>query len=478
MTVIANLGAAAPELFLAGAGIVLLMLGVFRKTDATAQVGWLAVAALVAAAGLVLTGSKGPVTLFNGLFITDGFAVFAKLATLGASALTLILSLSWLAQEQVKKFEYSVIVIFATLGMLMMISANNLMSLYLGLELQGLAAYVLAAFKRDNLKSTESGLKYFILGSVASGLLLYGMSLVYGFTGTTSFDKLAEVLSHHPSTGVMVGLVFMLSGMAFKVSAAPFHMWTPDVYEGAPTPVTAFFAIAPKVAAIALFIRLLAGPFSDLVGAWQQVVWLISILSMAIGAFGAINQTNIKRLLAYSSIGHMGYVLVGLTVASPEGVRGALVYLALYVFMNVGAFAVVLSMRQKGRAVEGISDLAGLSRTSPGLAAALTIFMFSMAGIPPLAGFFSKLYVFMAAVKAGMFGLAIIGVLTSVVSAFYYIRVIKIMYFDEPVDSFDRPATANTVILWGTSAVTLLFWLWPAALINSAQTAAQVLFPG
>lgn len=478
MTVIANLGAAAPELFLAASGIVLLMLGVFRKTDATAQVGWLAVIAMLVAAGLILTGSHEPVVILNNMFRVDGFAAFTKVVTLGASALTLIMALSWLAQEQMKKFEYSVLVIFATLGMLMMISANDLMSLYLGLEMQGLAAYVLASFKRDTLKSTEAGLKYFVLGAVASGLLLYGMSLVYGFSGTTNFDMLAKTLEHNAPTGVMVGLVFMLCGMAFKVSAAPFHMWTPDVYEGAPTPVTAFFALAPKVAAIALFIRLLTGPFADMVGSWQQIVWLIAILSMAIGAFGAINQNNIKRLMAYSSIGHMGYVLIGLTVATPAGVRGALVYLALYVFMNVGAFAVILSMRQKGRAVEGISDLAGLSRTSPGLAAALTIFMFSMAGIPPLAGFFSKLYVFMAAVQSGMIGLAVIGVLTSVVSAFYYIRVIKIMYFDEPVETFDRPATTNVVILWGTSAITLLFWLWPAALIASAQTASQVLFPG
>jgi NADH-quinone oxidoreductase subunit N len=421
MNLLESLSLALPELVLAGAGLLLLMVGVYKKGDATSLVGWLAVLVMLVSGGLVLTGT-GEGTAFNGLFVIDGFATFTKVMVLAASALTLILSLGWLAQEQMAKFEYSVLVVFATLGMLMMISANDMMSLYVGLELQSLALYVVAAFKRDSVKSTEAGLKYFVLGSVASGMLLYGASMVYGFAGTTNFETLAEALSTgHVHTGVVVGLVFVMAGLAFKVSAAPFHMWTPDVYEGAPTPVTAFFALAPKIAAIALFTRVLTGPFGDLIDAWQQVVWLIALLSMIVGSFGAIGQTNIKRLMAYSSIGHMGYALIGLVVGNEAGINGVLIYLAVYIFMNIGAFAIILSMRQKGRAVEGIADLAGLSKTSPLMAAALSIFMFSMAGIPPMAGFFGKFYVFIAAVQAEMYGLAVIGVLTSVVGAYYYV---------------------------------------------------------
>lgn len=478
MTSIGNLGPAIPELFLAASGIVLLMLGVFRKGDSTAMIGWLAVIALLIAGGLVFVGGSDQAFAFNNLFVTDSFGQFAKIMVLGAAALSLILALGWLAQEEMKKYEFSVLIVLAVLGMLMMVSANDLMSLYLGLELQSLALYVLAAFRRDAVRSTEAGLKYVILGSVASGLLLYGASLVYGFSGTTNFTTLAEVLAHEAPVGVVVGLTFVIAGLAFKVSAAPFHMWTPDVYEGAPTPVTSFMAVAPKIAAVALFLRVVTGPFGDLTDAWQQIIWVIAVLSMAIGSFGAIGQTNIKRLMAYSSIGHMGYALIGLAVGSAVGVQGVLVYLAIYIFMNVGTFAIILSMRQKGRAVEGIADLAGLSRTQPGMALALTIFMFSMAGIPPLAGFLAKFYVFMAAVEAQMYGLAVIGVLTSVVGAFYYLRIVKIMYFDEPVESFDRPLMANRVILWATGLVTLFYFVWPAPLIAGAQAAAQSLFPG
>lgn len=467
---------ALPELFLAAAGLVLLMVGVFVKGDATKLVGWLAVLAMIVAGGLVCSVGGQTGTAFRGLFVVDAFGAFAKGMVLLASGLALVMSIGWLAQEQVKKYEYSVLVIFATLGMLMMISANDLMSLYMGLELQSLALYVLAALKRDSVKSTEAGLKYFVLGSVASGMMLYGSSMIYGFAGTTNFEHLAEVLAEGHHTGVVIGLVFVLAGLAFKVSAAPFHMWTPDVYEGAPTPVTSFFAVAPKIAAMALFLRVMTGPFADLISAWQQVVWMVAVLSMLVGAFGAIGQSNIKRLMAYSSIGHMGYALVGLTVGTEEGVRGVLVYLAIYVFMNVGTFAVILSMRQKGRAVEGITDLAGLSKTAPMMAAALTLFMFSMAGIPPLAGFFSKLYVFLAAVEQGMYGLAVIGVLSSVVSAYYYLRIIKIMYFDEPVEALDAPLTCNRVILAVTSAFVLFYFVYPSPLIATAQAAAKSLF--
>ncbi|GAA0568361.1 NADH-quinone oxidoreductase subunit NuoN [Caenispirillum bisanense] len=476
MTSALNLSAFLPELLLAVAAMALLMFGVFSKGDSTRTVGWLTVATFVVAAVLVVTGEPDQ-TAFNGALIFDSFAVFSKVLILAGAVFTLIMALQWLEAEKLGRFEYSIVIMLATLGMLMMVSANDLMSLYVGLELQSLSAYVIAAYNRDNLRSTEAGLKYFVLGSVASGLLLFGMSFVYGFSGTTSFAGIAELLSHgHAPTGMLVGLVFMLAGLSFKVSAAPFHMWTPDVYEGAPTPVTGFFAIAPKVAALALMARVLLGPFAEMADQWQQVVWLVAVLSMFIGSFAAITQTNIKRLMAYSSIGHVGYALIGLTVADQEGVRGMLIYLAIYLFMNVGTFAVILSMRQKGRATENISDLAGLSKTHPMMALWLAVFMFSMAGIPPLAGFFGKLYVFLAAIQAEMYALAVIGVLTSVVSAFYYLRIIKVMYFDEALEPFDRPSRATSAILGLCGLFVTLFILYPSPILGAAEAAAASLF--
>lgn len=476
MTSALNLGAALPEIFLAVAGMALLMFGVFKKGDTTNSVGWMTVVAFVVAMIFVVTGDTDQL-VFNGSFVVDGFSAFAKVLILGGAAFTLILALQWLNAEKVGRFEFCIILLFATTGMLMMASANDLISFYLGLELQSLSAYVLAAFNRDNLKSTESGLKYFVLGSMASAMVLYGMSMVYGFTGTTTFIGIAEVVaSGHGGTGLLFGLVFMIAGLAFKVSAAPFHMWTPDVYEGAPTPVTAFFAIAPKVAALVLMARVLVGPFYGMADQWQQVVWLVSVLSMFIGGFAAITQTNIKRLMAYSSIGHVGYALMGLTVADQEGIRGMLIYLAIYLFMNVGTFAVILSMRFKGRATEEISDLAGLSKTHPMMALWLAIFMFSMAGIPPLAGFFGKLYVFLAAIQAEMYALAVIGVVTSVVAAFYYLRIIKVMYFEEPVESFERPARSTSAILGICGLFVTLFILYPAPILAAAEAAASSLF--
>ena len=350
--------------------------------------------------------------------------------------------------------------------------------MYLGLELQSLALYVVAAYRRDTLRSTEAGLKYFVLGAISSGLLLYGASMVYGFAGTTHFGALREVLgSESVPIGVIVGIVFVTAGLAFKVSAVPFHMWTPDVYEGAPTPATAFFSIAPKVAAMALFTRVLFGPFAAAAADWQQIIIVISIGSMILGALAAINQTNIKRLMAYSSIGHMGYALVGLAAGNEAGVQGVLVYLTIYLFMNVGAFACILSMRREGQMVENIGDLAGLNRTQPGLALALGVFMFSLAGIPPLAGFFGKLYVFLAAVEAELYGLAIIGLLASVVSAFYYLRIVKLVYFDEPADAFDRPiGLAMATILGASALVTLLFFAVLSPVLDGAGAAAAALF--
>jgi NADH-quinone oxidoreductase subunit N len=349
------------------------------------------------------------------------------------------------------------------------------MSLYIGLELLSLSLYVIAAFDRDNARSAEAGLKYFVLGALASGLLLYGSSLVYGFAGTTNFDRLADALSGQPATGVVVGLVFVLAGLAFKISAVPFHMWTPDVYEGAPTPVTAFFATAPKVAAIALLMHVLIGPFGELSAQWGQVIWLASAGSMILGGFAAIGQRNIKRLMAYSSIGHVGYALMGLAVVNDVGYRGVLVYMAIYVVMNLGTFAVLVAMRRQGRALEEVDDLAGLGRTDPGMALWMAVFMFSMAGIPPLAGFFGKLYIFLAAVQAGYWTLAIIGVLTSVVASYYYLRIVKVMYFDAAEGALDARPPSVTVVMASTGLLVLLFFLFPAALIGAAQVAVAAL---
>ena len=480
MTSLSDLIPALPEVFLACAGMALLMLGVFRGNQSTRLVSYLTVLSFVIAGVLLISVTDGETTeAFRGLFVADRFAVFMKLLCLLGSSLALIMSQGFIEREQMNRFEYPVLFLFATLGMLMMISADDLMSLYLGLELQSLSLYVIAAFRRDALRSSEAGLKYFVLGAVSSGMLLYGASMIYGFTGTTDFHALGEmVVGEQPPIGLVLGIVFVCAALAFKVSAVPFHMWTPDVYEGAPTPVTAFFAVAPKIAAMALFVRVLVDPFGDLVAQWQQIIITASVLSMVLGAFAAINQRNIKRLMAYSSISHIGFALVGLAAGTPEGVRGVLVYMAIYLAMNVGTFGVILCMRVNGRMVEGIQDLAGLSRTHPLMALAMAIFMFSMAGIPPLAGFFGKVYVFMAAVDAELYALAVIGVVASVVAAFYYLRIVKLMYFDEPAEVFDRPIEMPmAAVLLATGLFTALFAAFPAPIIEAAADAAAVLFP-
>ncbi len=476
---IPDLAPAAPEIFLACAGMLLLMLGVFRAKEATRLVSYLAVLCFIVAGVMVMALGNERLVTFNGLFLTDGFATFMKVLVLLGSALAVIMSQRYLRREQMARFEYPVLFVFATLGMMMMISANDLIALYLGLELQSLSLYVVAAFRRDTVRSSEAGLKYFVLGALSSGMLLYGASMVYGFAGTTGFVELAEVFRNDSevAAGLIVGIVFVAAGLAFKVSAVPFHMWTPDVYEGAPTPVTAFFAVAPKIAAIALFVRVMIGPFGDLVAQWQQIIIVTSILSMTLGAFAAIHQRNIKRLMAYSSIGHVGYALVGLAAGTEQGVHGVLVYMAIYLAMNVGTFACILSMRVNGRMVEGITDLSGLSKTHPLMAASLAVFMFSMAGIPPLAGFFGKLFVFKAAVDAELYTLAVIGVLTSVVSAFYYLRIIKLMYFDEPAEALDSPIGRDmATVLTATGLFTLFFWIVASPIVDAAATAAATLF--
>ena len=476
-----------PELFLACVAMALLMLGVFQKEDdrqkTATLISYLAVISLGLTLILVVMLSGRKMLAFDGMFTSDPFATFFKQLVLLASAISLVISQRYLNEQQIARFEYPILVMFASLGMMLMISANSLISLYLGLELQSLALYVLAAFQRDETRSTEAGLKYFVLGAVASGMLLYGSSLVYGFAGTVAFDGLAQQLAKAstgaPMLGLIVGIVFILAGLSFKVSAVPFHMWTPDVYEGAPTPVTAFFAVAPKIAAVALFVRVMAGPFGDLVAQWQQIVVFISIASMLLGAFAAINQRNIKRLMAYSSIGHIGYTLIGLAVGNATGVRGILIYMTIYLFMNLGTFTCILCMSRKGHMVEDIDDLKGLSKSHPGVALALTIFMFSMAGIPPLAGFFGKLYIFLAAIEAELYALAIIGVLSSVVAAFYYLRIIKLMYFDEATEPLDRPIGRDmATVLVGTSLFVLFFFIYPMPVLSSAGAAATALFAG
>jgi NADH-quinone oxidoreductase subunit N len=375
-----------------------------------------------------------------------------------------------------QQFEFPILVALSTLGMLLMISAGDLIALYLGLELSSLALYVVASFNRDSVKSTEAGLKYFVLGALSSGMLLYGASLVYGMTGSVSFSGIASVLKDGTSLGVIFGLVFILAGLAFKISAVPFHMWTPDVYEGAPTPVTAFFAAAPKIAAMALLVRVVEQAFPHITGQWQQIIVFIAIASMGLGAFAAIGQQNIKRLLAYSSIGHVGFALVGLSAGTAGGVEGVAIYMAIYLVTTLGTFGCVLAMRREGGYVEDIDDLAGLSKTHPMMAFILAMLMFSLAGIPPLAGFFAKWYVFVAAVEAKLYALAVIGVVTSVVGAYYYLRIVKIMYFDEAKAPF-LPMSAAIRLVVGVSGVFVLaFWLYPAPLVTRAVAAAQSLF--
>jgi NADH-quinone oxidoreductase subunit N len=470
---------ALPEMALAGAAMLLLLIGVFRGETSAKLVSWLSVVVLIGILVLAARFDSDRQVAFYGMFITDPFALFMKALVLIGSAVSIVMAIRFNEEQRIARFEFPVLVLLAATGMMVMVSANDLITLYLGLEMQSLALYVVASFDRDSVRSSEAGLKYFVLGALSSGMLLYGASMIYGFAGTTSFAALAKLLAGAgaPSSGLIIGIVFVAVGLAFKISAVPFHMWVPDVYEGAPTPVTAFFAVAPKMAAIALFMRFLIEPFGAMLAEWRQIIVFLSVASMVLGAVAAIAQSNIKRLMAYSSIGHIGYALIGVAAASPSGIRGVLVYMAIYLFMNVGTFAVILCMRQQGRMLEGINDLAGLSRSQPGLALALAIFMFAMAGIPPTAGFFSKLYIFLAAIDAHLTGLAIIGVVASVVGAFYYLRIVKVMYFDEPAGAFDRPLPPELkAVLLVTAIVTLFFFLLPDPLVGSAQAAAASLF--
>ncbi|MFD1744012.1 NADH-quinone oxidoreductase subunit NuoN [Rhizobium helianthi] len=469
---LASLQISTPELILAIGALVLLMIGVYSRSGASSLVTGLAVV-LMAAATLWLVFSPVEGEAWGGAFVLDSFARFMKVIALIGSLTALIMSMSHAKSNKLDQFEFPVLVTLATLGMMLLISANDLLAVYLGLELMSLALYVVAAFNRDSLRSTEAGLKYFVLGALSSGMLLYGMSLVYGFTGNTGLDNIAAVLTAETrSLGVVFGLVFILAGLAFKISAVPFHMWTPDVYEGAPTPVTAFFAAGPKVAAMAVFVRVVSEAFMPVFSDWQQVVVFISIASMLLGSFAAIGQKNIKRLMAYSSIGHMGYALVGLASGSETGVSGVALYMLIYMVMTLGTFACIMSMRSKDDTVlENIDDLAGLSSTNPFMAVVLTALMFSLAGIPPLAGFFAKYFVFVAAIEAQLYALAVIGVLSSVVGAYYYLRLVKVMWFDAPVSEFAR-STGQLRLVFGLSGLFVTAYVLFGGPVGNAATAA------
>jgi NADH-quinone oxidoreductase subunit N len=465
-----------PELLVLTGALALLMLGAARGEKVTGVVDIATIVILLGTAVLVILEPGTRVETFGGSFVVDNFSRFMKVLVLLGSAGAIVLSIDYFQQKNIRRFEFGILVLTSTAGMMVMISARDLVMLYLGLELMSLSLYVIAAIDRDNLRSTEAGLKYFVLGALSSGMLLYGASLIYGFTGTVMFTGIAAAAKASTSIGLIFGLVFLFTGLAFKVSAVPFHMWTPDVYEGAPTPVTAFFAAAPKVAAIALFLRVALDAFPTIVPQWQQIVIFISIASMILGAFAAIGQRNIKRLMAYSSIGHVGYALIGLAAGTPQGVQGVLIYMAIYVAMTLGTFACILAMRRKSGMVEDIDQLAGLARTQPVVAMFFAALLFSLAGIPPLAGFFAKFYVFLAAIDAKLYALSVIGVISSVVGAYYYLRIVKIMYMDEPADAFLPMPNGLRVILGIFGLFVILFFAYPSPLVAAAEAAAKSLF--
>ncbi|AQZ52631.1 MAG: NADH-quinone oxidoreductase subunit NuoN [Martelella sp.] len=465
-----------PELILALGAMVLLMIGAFAGRKSGQTIVGLAVFLLIAAFGALFWAGEG--TAFGGSLVFNDFTLFMQALALIGAALSMILSVGHEEPEYLDRFEFPVLMLLSTTGMLLMTSANDMLAFYMGLELMSLPLYVIAAINRDSLRSTEAGLKYFVLGSLSSGMLLYGISLVYGFTGNIGFGPVAAAISAgETGLGFIFGMVFVLAGITFKISAVPFHMWTPDVYEGAPTPVTAFFASAPKVAAMAIIVRLLTEAFGPAADEWRQVVVFIAIASMVLGAFAAIGQRNIKRLMAYSSITHMGYALVGLAADSEAGVKGVALYMAIYLFTTLGVFAIIMAMRLKeGGNVENIDDLAGLSTTKPVMAVVLTALMFSLAGVPPLAGFFGKYFVFLAAIDAKLYTLAIIGIVSSVVACFYYLRVIKVMWFDEPTVEFSRVAGELRFVFGISGLFAIGYLLFGGALNDAAEAAAAALF--
>ncbi|MAI62815.1 MAG: NADH-quinone oxidoreductase subunit N [Micavibrio sp. TMED27] len=476
-----NLAPLLPEIFLSIIAMGLLLVGAFNGNNATRIVSWAGCSGILITILVLLGIGWHKQTVLNGMFIIDEFSSFTKLLILIGSLGAIALSVRYIIDEGMERFEYPVLILFATIGMMFMVSSNNLLMLYMGLELQSLSLYVLASFHRNSTRSAEAGIKYFILGALSSGLLLFGISLIYGFTGSIDYTVIKHSLFiiDGASIGFTIGLVFLLAGIAFKISAAPFHMWTPDVYEGAPTSVTAFFAMVPKIAAMAVLMRLLFEPFASVADQWVQIIYFLSLFSMIVGAFAALVQEDIKRLLAYSSIGNMGYALIAIVANTPEGAGAVLLYILIYMIMTAGVFGAVLSMRRQGLAVTKINDLAGLSQTKPALAYVMFILMFSMAGIPPMAGFFGKLAVFNAAVAQEFYVLATIGVISSVISAYYYLRVVKAMFFDEPADKFDTSIPfARRVVMFVSIFFVICFVFKPSVFIQSSITAASSLFAG
>jgi len=458
-----------PELFLSAAIMFLLMLGVFIKKSFK-LVNLLTILSLLFAIALVLNQPNEIVKIFNESYIIDRLSIFMKVLTLLFCFFVLLSSKDYIKSNNIDKIEYPIIILSSTLGMILMISSYDLIIFYLGLELQSLCLYILASFKRDDERSTEAGLKYFVLSALASGLLLYGCSLIYGFTGSTNFEIISANLDE-ANTGAVFGIVFIIVGLAFKVSAVPFHMWTPDVYEGSPTSVTSFFALVPKIAAISVFIRFMYVPFINVISQWQTIIIFLSIASMILGAVAAIGQSNIKRLMAYSSIGHMGYALAGLATGTNSGIQSTIIYLTIYLVMNLGAFGCIFMMKRENVFYENINDLSGLSKNHPMVALSFLIILFSLAGIPPMAGFFAKFYVFMAVIEVKMYALAIIGLVTTVVSAFYYLRIIKIIYFDKPKKPFEESYDWGLKIsLILSSILILIYFIYPSILVNAVSS--------
>ena len=454
-----------PEIFLSLSIFATLLIGVFFKNsyNLVTNLTYLIIVILLL---IIFNSFNESGNLFSNSFVSNSFINFFKILILLGTLFVMFITQNFIRETKINYFEYPLLLLFSVLGMFFMISANDLMSFYLGLELQSLALYILAAFDRDNLKSNESGIKYFILSALSSGLLLYGCSLLYGFTGSTNFEEI-NLKMKLENTGAIFAMVFILAGLAFKVSAVPFHMWTPDVYQGSPSSVTSFFAVVPKVAGIAILIRFVQIPFEQLIDQWKNILVFMSLASMILGAVAAIGQTNIKRLIAYSSIGHIGYALAGISTGTVTGYSSSITYISIYVIMNLGVFGCIFLMKKKNNYCEDIKDLAGISKQNPLLAISFLIIMFSLAGIPPLAGFFAKFYVFMSVIESGMYTLAIVGPLSTVISAFYYLRIIKIIYFDEIKDPFDKIKNlgiTSTVIL--SCSVLVLFFLYPSILNN------------
>lgn len=468
---------AIPEIVLTIGGLIILLFGALQKKENSFFPSAIFSTAIFIAAGfLTLTNANG--LAYYGLFVNDEFSRYMKLLVLIAGLLTIILSLDFNKKNKTTYFEFIALIIFSTVGAMVMVSSNNLMSLYLGLELSSLSLYILCAIDRNNPLSAESGIKYFILGSVASAILLYGISMLYGVAGSMEYNNVHKAIAaaNYNNMGFVVGLVFVLIGICFKISAVPFHMWTPDVYQGAPTPVTTFLSTSPKFAAFALFLRLMSGPFGTLSYQWQFLIEVLSLLSIIIGSIGAISQLNIKRMMAYSSVAHMGYAMVGLAAGNSNGVLGTIIYLTTYLFMNVGTFAVITSMTRKGKVVENINDLAGLGKSDPGIAVAMAIFMFSMAGVPPLAGFFGKFMVFWAAIQVHLYVLATVGIVASVLSAFFYLRIVKIIFMDKSHGQLDHRSLSISFMSFGMSALTVIFIIFMGPMMHVGRIAAKSLF--